>query len=61
MMASMPRGRVADPMRLVLDEGGPFHARGHLRVYAERLQATGRQGAAEQLRQRHPREFEGRP
>lgn len=57
MMATMPRGRVADPMRVVLDEGGPFHARGRLRPYVERLNATGRQGAVAELRRRHPREF----
>jgi choline-sulfatase len=57
MMATMPRGLVADPMRVVLDEGGPFHARGHLRQYVERLNATGRQGAVQELKRRHPREF----
>ncbi len=57
MMATMPRGRVADPMRVVLDEGGPFHARGHLSQYVERLNATGRQGAVAELKRRHPGEF----
>jgi len=57
MMATMPRGRVADPMRIVLDEGGPFHARGHLREYIERLKATSREDAIDELRRRHPREF----
>jgi len=59
MMATMPRGLVADPMRVVLDEGGPFHARGHLRQYVERLNTTGRQDAVGELRRRHPREFSG--
>lgn len=58
MMATMPRGHAADPMRQVLDEGGPFHARGALRRYVERLQATGRGDAVAELRRRHPREFE---
>ena len=53
----MPRGLVGDPLRVVLDEGGPFHARGQLRSYVERLNATGRHGAVDTLRQRHPREF----
>jgi len=57
MMATMPRGLVADPMRVVLDEGGPFHARGELRQYVERLNATGRSGAINELKRRHPREF----
>lgn len=59
MMATMPRGRVTDPMRTVLDEGGPFHARGHLRKYVERLKASGREGHIDELRRRHPREFAG--
>ncbi len=57
MMASMPGGRVADPMRIVLDEGGPFHARGRLREYIERLRKTGREYGIEELRRRHPGEF----
>ena len=57
MMATMPRGHVADPMQIVLDEGGPYHARGKLRKYAERLEATGRGGSVAELRRRHPREF----
>ena len=57
MMATMGHGHAVDPMRVVLDEGGPFHARGHLRQYVERLKATGRQDAADELMRRHPREF----
>lgn len=57
MMATMPRGLVADPMQVVLDEGGPFHTRGQLRAYVERLNATGRHGAVATLRHRHPSEF----
>jgi choline-sulfatase len=59
MMATMPGGRTVDPMQVVLEEGGPFHARGELRRYIERLKASGREGAIEQLKLRHPREFAG--
>ncbi len=58
MMDSMPAGRVADPMRVVLAEGGPFHARGALKQYVERLAATGRGDSIPELRRRHPREFQ---
>ncbi|MFH1378486.1 MAG: sulfatase [Planctomycetota bacterium] len=57
MMATMPDGRMVDPMRIVLNEGGPFHARGHLKSYIKRLEDTGRGHAIEELRRRHPREF----
>ena len=50
-------GLPVDPMRTVLAEGGPFHARGQLRAYVERLFATGRGYAVEELRRRHPEEF----
>ena len=46
-----------DPMRTIIQEGGPFHARGHLKAYAERLRATGRGAAADKLTLRHPNEF----
>ncbi len=46
-----------DPMRTVLLEGGPFHARGHLAAYAERLQKTGRGWAVEELKRRYPKAF----
>lgn len=46
-----------DPMLTVLKEGGPFHARGHLSGYIERLNATGRSEGAELLRQKHPDEL----
>ena len=58
MMASMPAGRVVDPMRIVLQEGGPYHARGALATYCKRLEATGRGDAVAELKRRHPREFE---
>jgi choline-sulfatase len=58
MMATMPAGRTVDPMRIVLKEGGPYHARGHLKAYAKRLEATGRGGPQlEELKRRHPGEF----
>ncbi|MBN2711007.1 MAG: sulfatase [Planctomycetes bacterium] len=57
MMSTMPSGRVTDPMRIVLDEGGPFHARGALKKYVERLKASGREDKIELLKARHPREF----
>ncbi|MCX7805485.1 MAG: sulfatase [Planctomycetota bacterium] len=47
-----------DPMWTVLKEGGPYHARGHLRAYCERLAATGRGWAVEELKRRHPDEFQ---
>lgn len=31
-----------DPMQTIIDEGGPFHIRGHLPTYLDRLDATGR-------------------
>jgi len=55
MMKTMPYD--TDPMRSVLSEGGPFHAKGHLREYCKRLAATGRGHAIEELKRRHPREF----
>ena len=42
-----------DPMEVVLEEGGPFHVRGHLSSYLERLEKTGRSRWAEILRERH--------
>jgi choline-sulfatase len=57
MMDSMP-GQHVDPMETVLEQGGPFHARGCLRDYCERLDATGRGDSVAELKKRHPREFE---
>lgn len=42
-----------DPMRTVLREGGPFHVRGELTGYQERLRATGRPAAAKALEARY--------
>jgi arylsulfatase A-like enzyme len=57
MMASMPDGYTVDPMRTVMAEGGPFHTRGALSKYLDRLRATGRAHHAEALAQRHPDEL----
>jgi arylsulfatase A-like enzyme len=57
MMQSMPYD--VDPLWTVMKEGGPYHARGHLRAYCERLEQTGRAWAVPELKRRHPREFRG--
>ncbi|MCI8632109.1 MAG: sulfatase [Lachnospiraceae bacterium] len=46
-----------DPLWTVMREGGPLHARGHLKEYLERLEATGRAEGARILRERHPNEI----
>ncbi len=56
MMRTMPEGYSVDPMEIVMAEGGPLHARGMLRTYCERLEATDRGWAVEELRRRHPQE-----
>jgi len=43
-----------DPLRTILDEGGPFHVRGHLPAYLERLRATDRGHWADAIEARHP-------
>lgn len=55
MMFSMPFD--VDPLWTVIKEGGPFHAKGHLKKYVERLEETGRGSAISELKRRHPREF----
>ncbi len=45
-----------DPMWRVIAEGGPFHCRGYLDEYCQRLEDTNRGWAAKELRQRHPNE-----
>lgn len=55
--ADMTAGGAPDPMQIVLDEGGPFHARGRLAEYVERLRSSGRGDAVPELMRRHPREF----
>jgi arylsulfatase A-like enzyme len=56
MMASMDHPR--DPLWTVMEEGGPFHARGMLPRYVARLEATERGWAVAELKRRHPREFQ---
>ncbi len=41
-----------DPMRTIIEEGGPFHVRGHLPAYLDRLRATGRARWADVLAER---------
>ncbi len=48
-----------DPLDVVLAEGGPWHVRGRLLEYAERLRATGRGEWADSLLERYPREASG--
>ena len=57
MMRTMLDGYDTDPLWTVMKEGGPHHARGHLREYCKRLEKTGRGYAIEELKRRHPREF----
>ena len=49
---------VEDPLWTVMHEGGPLHARGRLKKFCERLEATGRAYAIPELKRRHPREFQ---
>ena len=46
-----------DPMWTVIQEGGPYHAKGNLPHYCRRLVETGRSEGARLLRERHPEEF----
>jgi choline-sulfatase len=57
MMLTMLDGCDVDPLWTVMQEGGPLHARGHLRQYCDYLEKTGRGWAVPELRRRHPREF----
>lgn len=57
MQATMPAGYTIDPMRIVLAEGGPYHARGNLNRYLQRLRDSGRSAQAERLALLHPGEF----
>jgi choline-sulfatase len=49
--------RAEDPMRTVMAEGGPFHTRGQLAKYVERLRATDREHWARALEERHRSEL----
>ena len=42
-----------DPMDIVMAEGGPYHCRGELPAYLDRLRATGRGAWADRLAERH--------
>jgi arylsulfatase A-like enzyme len=46
-----------DPLWTVRHEGGPFHTRGHLAAYCERLRATERAWAADALAAKYPNEL----
>jgi hypothetical protein len=50
---SLALGDQRDPMDIVLEEGGPYHIRGHLPAYLERLRDSGRGGWADVLVERH--------
>lgn len=60
MMMTQPEGYCHDPLWEVMLCGGPCHSHGHLGHYCERLEATGRGWAADELKLRHPEEFDGR-
>lgn len=59
MTPDAARGR--DPLTNVIAEGGPFHVRGVLPVYLERLRATDRSDKADALEQKHARDLESAP
>lgn len=42
-----------DPLWTVLREGGPWHVRGHLKEYLERLRETGRGDWADRIAADH--------
>lgn len=42
-----------DPMWTVMQEGGPYHTRGHLEDYLKRLEVTGRADGAQKLREKY--------
>ena len=45
-------------METVLNEGGPFHVRGELAGYLERLRETDRGHWIEELKRQHPDEID---
>ncbi|QQE10234.1 sulfatase [Planctomycetota bacterium] len=59
MMRTASHGQ--DPMWTVMQEGGSLHTRGRLPMYIERLKATGRDKAAEELAAKHPKEADPKP
>ena len=52
MLPHAARGR--DPLENVVHEGGPFHVRGELPAYLQRLRATGRADQAALLAAKYP-------
>ena len=60
VMSTMLDGYTTDPLDIVIEEGGPYHARGQLKAYCRRLEETGRGHAVEELKRRHPGEFEAK-
>lgn len=44
----------SDPMWTVINEGGPFHAKGLLEAYIPFLESTGRGWTVAELERRHP-------
>ncbi|KXA99084.1 sulfatase, partial [candidate division MSBL1 archaeon SCGC-AAA259O05] len=57
MMETMPDGYTTDPLWRVMEEGGPYHAKGNLKDYCDRLRKTGREDAISELKKKHPEEF----
>ena len=51
MMASSDSD--VDPLWTVMREGGPFHTRGYINAYADRLRASGRAHLADEMLARH--------
>ena len=52
--AQMKKGpQMIDPMWTVMREGGPYHIRGALAGYLQRLENTGRAEGAKRLREKH--------
>ncbi|HLR68412.1 MAG TPA: sulfatase [Virgibacillus sp.] len=47
-----------DPLWTVIHEGGPYHVKGHLTSYIERLKETGREDAVPELENRYPNELD---
>jgi len=43
-----------DPLTTIVEEGGPFHVRGHLPAYLDRLRDTGRGRWISTIAERHP-------
>ena len=56
-MKKMSPNCTDDPLWRVIGEGGPFHCKGYLADYCDRLEHTDRSWAAEELKKRHPNEL----